>query len=81
MVRVPEINFVMVDGDAAPDSGGHRQAIRWLFSVIAPLKRLAKERMGKDFVEPPLEGLWWSDDSDGCLDGLAEGLHWRMMIE
>jgi hypothetical protein len=55
-VDVPEMQFVMVDGEGNPDDERYRLAVRWLFAAIHPIKRIAKERMGKDFVEPPLEG-------------------------
>jgi hypothetical protein len=36
--------------------------------------------MGKDFVEPPLEGLWWADDIDDFVAGRKDKLKWRLMI-
>jgi hypothetical protein len=36
--------------------------------------------MGKDFVEPPLEGLWWADDPDDFVHGRRDRLRWRMLI-
>jgi hypothetical protein len=54
-VDVPQMRFAMVDGEGNPDDEPYRRAVRWLFGAIYPLKRIAKERMGKDFVEPPLE--------------------------
>jgi hypothetical protein len=79
-VDVPDLPFVMIDGASVPDGEEHRHAIRWLFATIYPLKRVAKERMGKDFVEPPLEGLWWSDDPNDLATGRRDRLRWRMMI-
>ncbi len=46
----------MLDGEGNPVGEPFKLAVRWLFSAIYPIKRVAKERMGKDFVEPPLEG-------------------------
>ena len=43
-------------------------------------RRLARERMGKNFVEPPLEGLWWADDMQDFICGNRNKLIWRMMI-
>jgi len=48
--------------------------------VIYPMKRVAKERMGKSFVEPPLEGLWWADDMNDFITGNRDKLKWRLMI-
>ena len=36
--------------------------------------------MGKNFVEPPLEGLWWADDMADFVGGIKDKLKWRMMI-
>lgn len=36
--------------------------------------------MGKNFVEPPLEGLWWSDDVNDLVVGNKDKLKWRLMI-
>ena len=36
--------------------------------------------MGKGFVEPPLEGLWWADDMEDFIAGNKDKLKWRMMI-
>jgi hypothetical protein len=79
-VDVPDMRFVMIDGEGSPDDDRYRHAVTWLFAVIHPLKRIAKERMGKDFVEPPLEGLWWADDVRDLVAGNRERLKWRAMI-
>ncbi len=75
LVDVPEMQFVMIDGEGSPDD-----AVQWLFSVIYPIKIIAKKRMGKDFVEAPLEGLWWADDMEDFIAGNKDKLKWRMMI-
>ncbi len=75
LVDVPEIQFVMIDGEGSPD-----EAVQWLFSVLYPIKLIVKKRMGKDFVEPPLEGLWWADDVEDFIAGNKDKLKWRMMI-
>lgn len=79
-VDVPDMQFVKIDGAGSPDAEPYRQAIKWLFSAIYPLKHIAKQRMGKDFVEPPLECLWWADDMNDFIAGNKEKLKWRMMI-
>lgn len=80
VVDVPEMQFVMVDGEGTPQEELHRHAVKWLFSALYPIKRVAKERMGKEFVEPPLEGLWWADDPADLIAGKRDKLKWRMMI-
>jgi hypothetical protein len=80
LVDVPELQFAMLDGAGDPDGERFHHAVRWLFSAIYPIKRIAKDRMGKDFVEPPLEGLWWADDMGDVLSGNRDDLKWRLMI-
>jgi hypothetical protein len=80
LVDVPDLQFVMIDGEGDPDGEAFRQATRWLFAVIYPMKKVAKERMGKRFVEPPLEGLWWADDMNDFIAGNRGKLKWRLMI-
>jgi hypothetical protein len=80
MVDVPDLQFVMIDGEGDPGGEAFTRATRWLFAVIYPMKRVAKERMGKSFVEPPLEGLWWADDMNDFIAGKRDKLRWQLMI-
>jgi hypothetical protein len=70
----------MVDGEGSPDDAPFKDAIQWLFAAVYPIKRIAKERMGPNFVEAPLEGLWWADDMADFAAGKKNKLKWRMMI-
>jgi len=67
LVDVPNMRFVCIDGRGAADRSALDHAVKWLFTVIYPIKRIARERMGKNFVEPPLEGLWWADDMNDFI--------------
>ena len=80
MVDVPEMQFVMIDGEGSPEDEILSHAVQWLFSVIYPIKFIAKKKMGKDFVAPPLEGLWWADDMEDLVAGNKDKWQWRMMI-
>jgi len=80
LVDVPDLQFVMMDGEGDPGGEAFARAMRWLFAVIYPIKRIAKERMGMRFVEPPLEGLWWADDMKDLIAGNREKLKWRLMM-
>ena len=80
LVDVPELQFVMVDGEGDPSGKGFTDAMRWLFAMIYPMKRVAKERMGRSFVEPPLEALWWADDLGDLIAGNRDRFRWRLMI-
>lgn len=80
LVDVPDMRFIMIDGRGAAERSALDHAVRWLFAIIYPMKRVARERMGADFVEPPLEGLWWADDPQDFIRGNRSQLNWRMMI-
>jgi len=79
-VDVPNMKFLMVDGSGSPDDEPFAQAMAWLFAVAHPIRRVAKARMGKHFVEPPLEALWWADDPTDFVAGRKDRLKWRLMI-
>jgi len=80
LVDVPVMKFVMIDGEGSPDGDAYTQAVQWLFSVIYPIKFIAKKKMGKDFVAPPLECLWWADDMEDFISGNKDKWKWRAMI-
>ncbi len=80
LVDVPEMRFVAIDGNGANDRESLETAVKWLFTTIYPTKQIAKERMGRNFVEPPLESLWWADDMQDFVCGRREMMNWRMMI-
>jgi hypothetical protein len=80
LVDVPDLQYLVIDGQGDPAGEPFAQAMRWLFSVIYPIKRVAKERMGPRFVEPPLEALWWADDIEDLVSGNRAKLKWRLMI-
>lgn len=80
LVDVPDMRYVMVDGRGAADRSALDHAVKWLFAAINPVRQIARERMGKGFVEPPLEGLWWADDRQDFVLGNKDKLNWRMMI-
>jgi hypothetical protein len=80
IVDVPEMRLVMIDGRDAGDRPALDHAVKWLFTAIHPIKRIARERMGEHFVEPPLEGLWWAEDLQDFIRGNRDQLNWRMMI-
>src|SRR5262249_29834983 len=80
LVDVPELQFIMVDGEGSPEGELFAHLTRWLFAVVQPIKLVAKKRVGGNFVERPLEGLWWSDDMKDFIAGRKDKLRWRLMI-
>ena len=70
----------MIDGAGNPEGEPFQRALQWLFAVLHPIKLVAKERMGRHYIEPPLEGLWWADDIADFVAGKKNKLKWRLMI-
>ena len=80
-VEVPEMQFAMVDGSGDPNTAqAYRSAVEWLYGVSYAIKFAAKASLGKDYVVPPLEGLWWSDDPADFVARRKDAWKWTMMI-
>ena len=80
VVDVPEIRFAVIDGKGNPESEECAEAVKWLYSVVHLIKPLVKKRMGKHFVEPPLECLCWADKKKDFIEGNKDKWQWRVMI-
>ena len=79
-VEVPTLTFVKVDGVGDPNTASaYKQAIEWLYPVSYALKFAAKG-FGKDYVVPPLEGLWWADDPADFVARRKDRWRWTLMI-
>ncbi|MGC4747336.1 GyrI-like domain-containing protein [Micromonospora sp. DT201] len=63
MVDVPDLQYLMVDGHGDPNtSPAFTEAIEALYPVAYKLKFASKRTLMRDYVVPPLEGLWWAED-------------------
>ncbi|KAA3644943.1 MAG: hypothetical protein DWQ07_16205 [Chloroflexi bacterium] len=80
IVEVPEIRYAVIDGQGDPGANGNNQAAKWLYSVVHLVKPFVKERMGKNFMEPPLEYLYWADNEKDFIEGNKDKWNWRAMI-
>jgi hypothetical protein len=79
-VAVPTLTFVKIDGAGDPNTASaYKQAIEWLYPVSYALKFAAKG-FGKDYVVPPLEGLWWADDPADFVTRRKDRWRWTLMI-
>jgi hypothetical protein len=81
IVDVPEMQFIKVDGEGDPDGAGYADAVGWLYAVAYATKLSSKSELGRDYVVPPLEGLWWAGDLTVFADGGDRNAwSWTMMI-
>jgi hypothetical protein len=80
-IDVPAMQFVKIDGMGDPNSDpAYKRAIEWLYSLSYAMKFAAKAALQKDYVVPPLEGLWWADDPDDFVARRKHLWRWTMMI-
>lgn len=81
LIDVPVMQFVMIDGEGNPNTApSYERAVEWLFSVSYAMKFAAKASLKKDYVAPPLEGLWWADDPADFVARYKDRWRWTMMI-
>jgi hypothetical protein len=82
VVDVPPMNFLMIDGHGDPNtSQEYGEAIEALYGAAYKLKFASKKEAGKDYVVPPLEGLWWAGDMETFNSQRDKSAwDWTMMI-
>lgn len=82
VVDVPGMQFLMVDGHGDPNVAlEYQQALEALYAVAYKIKFLSKKQLGKDYVVPPLEGLWWAEDMETFTSARDKSQwDWTMMI-
>lgn len=80
-VDVPAMNFLMIDGEGAPETPAFAQAVEALFAVAYTLKFSAKKgALALDFGVMPLEGLWWADDPAAFMANDKSNWKWTLLI-
>ncbi|MBS3942154.1 MAG: GyrI-like domain-containing protein [Actinobacteria bacterium] len=65
IVEVPDLQYLMIDGHGDPNTApAFGEAVETLYPVAYKLKFASKRELDRDYVVPPLEGLWSADDMD-----------------
>jgi hypothetical protein len=82
VVDVPEMNFLMIDGQGDPNTSvAYRNAVEALFAVSYTLKFMVKKgEQAVDYAVMPLEGLWWVDDMTQFSMHDKDAWKWTSMI-
>ncbi len=63
IIEVPPLRYLMVDGHGDPNTApAYAEALAALYPVAYTLKFASKRELGRDYVVPPLEALWWAAD-------------------
>ena len=82
VVDVPAMNFLMIDGHGDPNTAqAYKDAVEALYALAYKIKFISKKEAGRDYVVPPLEGLWWAEDMDTfTVNRDKSAWDWTMMI-
>jgi hypothetical protein len=81
LIDVPAMNFLMIDGEGDPNTAQeYSDAVAALYGVGYAIKFMSRQRLGRDYGVPPLEGLWSADDPTAFEDGRKSEYQWTMMI-
>lgn len=82
IIEVPQLQYLMVDGHGDPNtSPEYTRALEALYPVAYKLKFASKKELGRDYVVPPLEGLWWASDMGAFTVARDKSKwDWTMMI-
>ncbi len=82
IVEIPDLQYLMIDGHGDPNtSPAFAEAVEALYPVAYKLKFASKRDLGRDYVVPPLEGLWWAQDMDSFTAARDKSQwDWTLMI-
>ena len=82
LVEVPPLQYLIVDGHGDPNSSPeYAEALQVLYPLAYALKFLSKGDLGRDYVVPPLEGLWWAADMSSFTTARDKAAwDWTMML-
>nr|MDT0661435.1 GyrI-like domain-containing protein [Micromonospora sp. DSM 115978] len=82
VVDLPDMRYLMADGHGDPNtSPAFAETIETLYPVAYKLKFASKRELGRDYVVPPLEGLWWAEDMDSFTTARDKSRwNWTLML-
>jgi hypothetical protein len=81
VVDVPELNFLMIDGQGNPNtSPDYVASLQALYSAAYTLKFMIKKELAIDYPVMASEGLWWTDDMRDFSTTRKDDWKWTMMI-
>lgn len=82
ILEIPDLQYLMIDGHGDPNvTPAFAESIETLYPVAYTLKFASKQDLGRNYVVPPLEGLWWAQQMDAFT--VARDLSqwdWTLMI-
>ena len=86
LVSIPKMNYIAINGHGDPndEKGEYKDALSLLYSIAFTLKMSYKTDYRIEgyfsYVVPPLEGLWWQNNSNTIDYQHKEDFNWISMI-
>jgi hypothetical protein len=82
VVDVPPLHYLMLDGAGDPNTApAYTAAVETLYAIAYRAKFISKGELGRDYIVPPLEGLWWAEDMRSFTSARDKrSWSWTMMI-
>lgn len=82
VLQVPPMQYLMIDGAGDPNTAPvFTQSIETLYPVAYTLKFTSKTELGRDYVAPPLEGLWWAEQMSAFTTARDKSRwQWTLML-
>ena len=81
LIDLPPLNYLMIDGAGDPNTAPfYKEAAEALYTASYSLKFLCKDVLKRDYVVPPLEGLWWAKDMADFISRRKDRWLWTLMI-
>ena len=81
VVDLPPRQYLMLDGSGDPNtSPAFAEALETIYPVAYALKFASKKDLGRDYVVPPLEALWWAEDLSRFTARDKGSWQWTVML-
>ena len=80
LIEVPKMNFIMIDGQGAPESPQFAQSIQALYPIAYTIKFDKKKAGGPDFTVMALEGLWWAENMKVFMPETSDRNKWQWTV-
>jgi hypothetical protein len=80
LIDIPKMNFIMIDGQGAPESEQFMQAMQAMYPIAYNIKFDKKKEGGPDFTVMALEGLWWAEDMRVFMPETSDRNKWQWTV-
>jgi len=80
LIDIHEARYLTLAGKGAPEGGEFQEKVGAMYGMAWGLK-MKNKFAGRDYVVPPLEGLWWaSTDQHSFVSAPRETWQWKLLM-